>query len=340
MLGGFLALVCAATFAFNNASIRRGVLSGSVSQAMAITVPIGVPIFLVAALVLGSLGMVTRFSSTSLLCLSLAGVMHFVWGRYCNYRATKAMGAILVAPVQQASMILTLVLAIWILGETLTPLRLFGIVLVILGPSISLPGAKEKSAKATDRTGRTVDGRAATAPAMPPFKPRYLEGYAYALLSSTGYGLSPILVRLGLEHSGIPASAAGGLVSYGAATAVFAVILLWPGQWRHVRLVKPEAAKWFTVSGVFVCLSQMFRYMALAVAPVSVVTPIQRLSILFRIYFARMLNPDHEVFGGKILLGTIVSLLGTLALSVSTDTLLALVPLPEFIVTVARWQWP
>jgi uncharacterized membrane protein len=339
VLGGFLALVCAATFAFNNASIRRGVLSGSVSQAMAITVPIGVPIFLAAALALGSLGMVTRFSPASLLCLSLAGVMHFVWGRYCNYRATKAMGAILVAPVQQASMIFTLVLAIWILGETLTPLRMLGIVLVILGPSISLPNGKQKPAPAADRTG-SADAAAATAATPPAFKPRYLEGYAYALLSSTGYGLSPILVRLGLEHGGIPASAAGGLVSYSAATAVFAVILLWPGQWRHVRLVKPEAAKWFTISGVFVCLSQMFRYMALAVAPVSVVTPIQRLSILFRIYFARMLNPEHEVFGGKILLGTIVSLLGTLALSISTDTVLALVPLPEFIAAVARWQWP
>ena len=41
MLGGFIALLSAATFAFNNASMRRGVLTGSVLQAMAITVPIG-----------------------------------------------------------------------------------------------------------------------------------------------------------------------------------------------------------------------------------------------------------------------------------------------------------
>jgi uncharacterized membrane protein len=91
---------------------------------------------------------------------------------------------------------------------------------------------------------------------------------------------------------------------------------------------------------VLVCLSQMFRYMALSVAPVTVVTPIQRLSILFRIYCGKMLNPDHEVFGGKIILGTIVSLFGTLALSISTDTLLSLVSLPDVIVAAARWQWP
>ena len=338
MLGGFLALLSAATFAFNNASVRRGVLSGSVSQAMAITVPIGVPIFFVAALLLGSLGIVTEFSTASLLWLSIAGIMHFVWGRYCNYRATKAMGAVLVGPVQQASMVFTLGLAIWLLGEVLTPLRAIGIVLVVLG-SVTVPeresGKTGKGAKSPDRGASAGDTK------TPAFKPKYLEGYVFALLSSTGFGLSPILIRLGFEKGAdIATSVAGGLVSYGAATLAFGLILLWPGQLRHVTLVKPEAAKWFTISGVLVCLSQMFRYMALAVAPVSVVTPIQRLSILFRIYCGKLINPHHEVFSSKVIVGTIISLLGTLALSVSTDTVLALVPLPNWIVTAAHWQWP
>lgn len=331
VLGGLLALLAAATFAFNNASVRRGVLSGTVSQAMAITVPIGVPIFLAAALMLGSLGMIARFPTTTLVWLALAGVMHFVWGRYCNYRATKAMGAILVGPVQQASLIFTLALAIIILGETLTPLRVIGIALVVLGPSIMLPGKKNGEKKAVNTEA------AAKSPA---FKPRYFEGYTFALLSSTGYGLSPILIRLGLENRDIPASVAGGLVSYTAATLAFALVLLWPGQLRHVTLTKPEAAKWFTISGVLVCLSQMFRYMALSVAPVSVVTPIQRLSILFRIYCAKLINPDHEVFSGTVITATVISLIGTLALSVSTDTVLSLVPLPDVIVAAAHWHWP
>ena len=49
MLGVCLAALSAATFAFNNASARRGVLTGSVAQALAITVPVGVPIFFLAA---------------------------------------------------------------------------------------------------------------------------------------------------------------------------------------------------------------------------------------------------------------------------------------------------
>ncbi len=41
----------------------------------------------------------------------------------------------------------------------------------------------------------------------------------------------------------------------------------------------------------------MFLYMAMSVAPVTVVSPINRLSILFRLYFSRLLNPQHEMFG-------------------------------------------
>ena len=43
--------------------------------------------------------------------------------------------------------------------------------------------------------------------------------------------------------------------------------------------VDRESAKWFTLSGVLVFLSQMFLYMAMSVAPVTVVSPINRLSI-------------------------------------------------------------
>src|SRR5215475_1360267 len=91
VLGGLLAICSAATFAFNNASVRRGVLTGSVAQAMAITVPIGVPLFFLAALITGQLGAVLGFSKLGLAALAGAGIIHFVWGRYGNYRATKAL---------------------------------------------------------------------------------------------------------------------------------------------------------------------------------------------------------------------------------------------------------
>ena len=75
---------------------------------------------------------------------------------------------------------------------------------------------------------------------------------------------------------------------------------------------------------MLVAISQLFLYMAMSIAPVTVVSPINRLSILFRLYFSRLLNPQHEVFGGKVVLGTIVSLSGAVVLSLSIDSVQSL----------------
>jgi uncharacterized membrane protein len=310
-----------------------------------------VPLFFIAADATGSLDAVGGFPLKAVLALSAAGILHFVWGRYCNYRAMRAIGTNLAAPVQQINLIFTLAVAIWLLGETLTPLRILGIALILLGPSFTMREGPAENPRATPAQAAAAAEKLAVvesaapvaapaADAPPAFKPRYAEGYTFAVLSATGYGLSPIFIRLGLEDRGLAASLAGGLVSYVAATVVMAAVLLWPGHLRQALAVRPEAAKWFTFSGFMVCISQMFIYMALAVAPVTVVAPINRLTIVFRLYFSRLLNPQHEVFGGKVIVGTVVSLLGAVVLSLSTDVVASLLPLPDAVASVLRWHWP
>ena len=80
-------------------------------------------------------------------------------------------------------------------------------------------------------------------------------------------------------------------------------------------------------------------FAALAVAPVSVVSPIQRLSLVFRIYFGWIINPKHEVFGGRIVAGTVLSLLGAVALSVSVEDVQHVLPLPDMLAALLNWHW-
>jgi uncharacterized membrane protein len=257
-------------------------------------------------------------------------VLHFALSRYCNYRATKAIGANLVAPIQQYSLIITLVLAVVWLGEALTVLRIVGIILVVGGPAFTMGPDK----KAPVSPVASVGGAAIKA-----FAPQYREGYFFALLSAVGFGLSPVLIGMAFETKGLAIGIAGGFVSYTAATVAIGLPLLAPGQWRSFRSISSESAKWFLISGLAVGFSQMTRYMALAVAPVSVVTPIQRLSLVFRIYFGALINPHHEVFGGRVVAGTVVSLAGAVALSVSIGDIIGLLPLPEPVVSLLSWSW-
>lgn len=331
MLGGALALLSAALFGLSVASVRRGILTGSILQGLSITVPVGVPVFLVMALATGQIGTLWAYSLEAVLLLCAGGVVHFLWGRYCNYRAIRAMGANLVGPVQPLALVIALALAVALLGEVITPLRVLGIALVLLGPTVALRARKTAGARA----GAAAAGGAEA----PVFRPRYLEGYAFALLSATGYGMSPIFVRAALDGLGAGAGLTAGLISYAAATVAIALVLLLPGRLGHARAIPPGAVRWFAYSGGFVSLSQMARYVALAIAPVTVVTPLVQTATVFRTLFGWVINREHEVFGVWVISGILVSLIGAVALTVSTDMAVAILPLPEGMAEIARWRW-
>lgn len=322
MLGALLALTSAATFAFNNAAYRRGALTGTAEQAMAISLPVGTIVFAIAIQLTGGWAAVAGLSRNSVFMFCLAGILHFTFGRYCNFRATKAMGANLVAPVQQFSLVVTIILAVGVLGEALTPMKVLGILLVILAPTVSLRSTRNAS----------------DAPAG--FVPQYAEGYTFALLSAVGYGVSPVLVSAGLQNGGVATGLAGGLIAYAAACIVLAAMLFATGQARHVALVSRNSRNWFLISSVLVGLSQMFAYMALTLAPVTIVVPIQRLSLVFRIFANSILNRDYEVRGGRIWTATAIALIGSLILSANMEPVLETMPLPDCFREALRWTFP
>src|SRR5262245_46758063 len=159
---------------------------------MAITVPIGLPLFVIAALLTGSLGAVLDFSPQAMAALAAAGIVHFVFGRYCNFRATRALGANLVGPLQQTSLVITLALAVLVLGEALTPLRIIGIVLVVFGPMLTMRGDREVQEQLPPATDQ-AETAAEKLGSSPKFELKYAEGIVFALLSAVGYGTSPAL---------------------------------------------------------------------------------------------------------------------------------------------------
>ena len=322
MLGGLLALVAAVTFAITNASVRRGVISGSAVQATTLSIPVGVPLFLLALGVGGGFGVFGELPRASVIAFAVTGVTHFVIGRYANYRAIGAIGTNLAGPVTQFNLVVSLVLAVLFLEETLTLPRIVGILFILVGPAVvSREGAK----------------RARAAVAAAEFKPRMVEGYVFAALSAVCYGLTPVLLRFAGGGRGLDAALAGGVISASSASVVILLLLLAvPGHWREIRSVGPEATKWFLFSGVMVYISQIFYYMALALAPVTIVSPIMALSNIFRIHASRWLNPRHEIFGPQVMIATAVSFLGVIVLSISLDAL----PLPPAWLARLGWHWP
>jgi hypothetical protein len=132
----------------------------------------------------------------------------------------------------------------------------------------------------------------------------------------------------------------GGVIAYGAATAAIALMLAASTPLRrNVMALRRDNIPWFVYSGVFVAMAQGFLYAAVAVAPIMFVIPLTQLTLVFRIIFAMWLNPEHEVFGWKIIAGSAISLTGAATISIDTDLILDTLGLHGAPARLLRWRF-
>jgi drug/metabolite transporter (DMT)-like permease len=293
---------------------------------MVLTVPIGVLCFLMVAVVTGEIARVGEFPLTAALWMSGVGVLNFIFGRYCNYRGNQCAGANLTGPVIQLNVVVTLALAVVVLDEPCSVLQIAGGTVMLAGAFIT--------------QGQNSNGvRSLSDLAAPKFVPRVAEGYLFAFLAALAYGTAPIMTRIALQSSGPSSAIIGGLTAYGSATvAIIAMLFLSRALRSNVASVRRGNVPWFVYSGVFVAVAQGFMYSAIAIAPIMVVIPLTQLTLVFRLFFAMWLNPEHEVFGPKVIVGTVISMLGACAVAIDTGLILEVLRIPGRLANVLQWR--
>jgi drug/metabolite transporter (DMT)-like permease len=329
MLGALLGILSAATMAFNNAAARRGVVTGTVIQAMAITVPMGLVCFIPAALLTGAAARLPTLPAVSIAAMAGVGLLHFIFGRFCNYRANQAAGTNLAAPVIQLQVFVSVILAVVILREPCSVLQLVGGIVMLAGSFVT-QWQPHKPAAAVAVAGSAAAGHG--------FLPRRTVGVIFASLAALAYGTSPIMARGALEHTGPVTGVLGGLIAYASATTAMAVGALFPAFRANVSALKRDNLRWFLYSGLFVALAQGLFYSALSVAPIMVVMPMMQLSLIFRFGFAKTMNPHHEVFGPLVTIGTAFAIMGACMISIDTNLILDTIHLPASIDAFLRWR--
>lgn len=296
MLGSFLALLSAMSFAFNDVAVRRGILYNSVYKSIAVTVPIGVPLFISAILIFDCIDELLSQSPTSIFFFALAGILHFIFGRFCNYKSIEHLGTTIAGPIIQISLLISVFFAFFILNELFTYLHLLGILLILFGPIIILAGRDNNTTKSG-------------------IKINYPRGFLWGILCSLAYGTSPLLIKLGSNDGGIKDNVAGGFISYlSASIFLFLIIIILRVPIKELYRLEPEGKKWFLITGIMAFVSQLLRYMALALLAMSYVEPIQRSSIAFRVLFGYLLNRKYEIINIRVITGIVISIIGVYVL--------------------------
>lgn len=237
--------------------------------------------------IVGSYNTIADISGNSLLFLVFSGLSTGAsW--ICYFKALSMGDVNKVVPIDKSSTVLTVLLAIILFGETQNlAVKLIGTLLLAIGIFLMI----EKKAQNTEQNGKSY--------------------MVYAVLSAVFAALTSILAKVGI--SGVESNL--GTAIRTAVVLIMAWIIVFAGKKQSsLKTLDKKELVFICLSGVATGASWLCYYWAIQNGNVSVVVPIDKMSILIAVVFSYFVF--KEKLSLKALIGLILMLLGTLAMAI------------------------
>lgn len=236
--------------------------------------------------VVGSAETITQISGESLVFLVLSGLSTGAsW--ICYFKALSAGDVNKVVPIDKSSTILSVLMALFLLGETEhLAVKLGGTVLLALGVFLMI---EQKKTESTQGNGIW----------MP-----------YAIASAVFAALTAILAKIGI--SGVESNL-GTAIRTGVVLIMAWLIVLSKRKLGQVREIDRRELLYISLSGLATGVSWLCYYYAIQNGVVSVVIPIDKLSILVTVVFSYVVF--KEKLSKKAVVGLTLMVLGTLLMA-------------------------
>ena len=234
-------------------------------------------------LVVGSAHSVLNLTNRSLLFLILSGVATGAsW--ICYFKALSMGDINKVVPIDKSSTVLTVLLAILCFGETeRLAVKLIGTAVLAVG--IFLMIEKKQSEQRQGSRAWMV----------------------YAALSAVFAALTSILAKIGISDV---ESNLGTAIRTGVVLIMAWIIVLAKGKLPQIKTLDRKELLFIVLSGVATGASWLCYYSAIQNGTVSIVVPIDKLSILFTVTFSYFIF--KEKLSKKALIGLALMVTGTL----------------------------
>ena len=282
-----LAAVCSALFAGLTSILAKcGIRKTDSDVATALRTVVVALFSWIMVAVVGSFSTITSISRTSLLFLVLSGLATGAsW--ICYFKALSMGDVNKVVPIDKSSTVLTVLLAIVLFGETNNlAVKLIGTALLGAGVLLMI----EKKQSAAGSTSRA-----------------YLP---YAVGAAVFAALTSILAKIGI--SGVESNLGTAIRTVVVLIMAWGIVLM-KGKHAQVRNVDHRELLFIALSGVATGASWLCYYYAIQTGVVSVVVPIDKLSILVSIAFSRAVFDERLT--RRAAFGLLLMVAGTLAMT-------------------------
>ena len=237
--------------------------------------------------IVGSASTITDIAPKSLIFLILSGVATGAsW--ICYFKALSVGDVNKVVPVDKSSTVLTVLLAIILFGETNhLAVKLVGTALLAVGIFLMI----EKK-KAVSKQTKAV-------------------WLLYAIGSAVFAALTSILAKIGIE--GVESNLATAIRT-GVVLVMAWLIVLIQGKQNQLKALDKKELGFIALSGLATGGSWLCYYYAIQNGVVSVVVPIDKMSVVITVVFSYFVF--KEKLSRKAIIGLILMVLGTLAMAI------------------------
>ncbi len=242
--------------------------------------------WLMAALV-GSISTIGSISAHSMLFLALSGMATGAsW--ICYFKALSMGDVNKVVPIDKCSAVLTILLAIVLFGETdALAMKLIGSAGILIGTFLMIERKKQDHA---------VEGN---------------SWIWYAVGSAVFAALTSILAKVGIE--GVESNLATAIRTCYVLVMAWIVVAL-KGKLGEVRHIEKGELGFICASGLATGASWLCYYYAIQTGVVSIVVPIDKLSIVVAMAFSAAVF--HETYTKRSLTGLALIVASTIAMAV------------------------
>ena len=237
--------------------------------------------------VVGSFGTITAIEPKSLLFLILSGLATGLsW--ICYFKALSMADVNKVVPIDKSSTILTVLLAIVLFGETHNlVVKLVGTVMIAVGVFMMIE--KKDVAPQENQRGWMI----------------------YAVLSAVFAAATSILAKVGI--TGVESNL-GTAIRTGVVLILAWAIVFGKGKHKNIKGISKNELRFICLSGIATGASWLCYYYAIQNGVVSVVVPIDKMSILITVAFSYIFL--KEKLKTKSAIGLALMSMGTLAMAV------------------------
>lgn len=217
----------------------------------------------------------------------LAGLFAPLLGRLFQFIGMARLGANITTPITLTHPLVTVIIAIAVLNETVTPTGLFGAIMVLAGSvAVGSQGSGTPDMNSVLRRRRLL---------------------LLPLAASVSYGISVVFRKLGIDLGTDPVTAAAVTT-----TTSWLVVTLYAAGRRQLGLIQCTGSefRYFIGAGLMSSFGPVFLFMALRTGSLVVVAPLAATTPLFVLLATWMLLREDELFSVRVLVGTVATVVG------------------------------